>query len=247
MNIEKTCAWCGVIKKNSDFLKRKKNGKESLRGECKECTNKRRKEIYNQNKERILLKNKKYYEKNKEKILSYKKQYGIINEERYKNKSRQRYLENAEIKKQKRKEYYEKNRQACIQSVNNYVKNNKSKVRERQRKHHHKKRQSDFRYKILKILRGRITSAIKVQGSRKNSKTMNLIGCSIDFLKTHLESKFKYGMSWDNHGLKGWHIDHIIPCSKFDLTKDDEQKKCFHYTNLQPLWWHENIKKSNKC
>ena len=53
-------------------------------------------------------------------------------------------------------------------------------------------------------------------------------------------------MTWKNHGLKGWHIDHIIPCAAFDLTKEEEQKKCFHYSNLQPLWWIDNLKKSNK-
>jgi hypothetical protein len=53
-------------------------------------------------------------------------------------------------------------------------------------------------------------------------------------------------MTWDNYGKKGWHVDYILPCASFDLTKEEEQKKCFHYTNLQPLWWLDNIKKSDK-
>jgi hypothetical protein len=53
-------------------------------------------------------------------------------------------------------------------------------------------------------------------------------------------------MNWQNHKRFGWHIDHIKPCSSFDLSKEEEQLACFHYTNLQPLWWHENLKKSNK-
>ena len=52
-------------------------------------------------------------------------------------------------------------------------------------------------------------------------------------------------MTWENHGQYGWHVDHIKPCALFDLTKIEEQKKCFHYTNLQPLWWRDNIKKSH--
>jgi len=74
---------------------------------------------------------------------------------------------------------------------------------------------------------------------------MKLVGCSIDQLKQHIEKQFKKGMSWDNWGIYGWHIDHIKPCASFDLTKESEQKKCFHYTNLQPLWAKENLKKYN--
>ena len=63
-------------------------------------------------------------------------------------------------------------------------------------------------------------------------------------LRLHLQSKFKPGMSFSNYGK--WHIDHIIPCSRFDLNKEEEQYKCFNYKNLQPLWAEENKIKSNK-
>ena len=69
---------------------------------------------------------------------------------------------------------------------------------------------------------------------------------SIEDLRFHLQKNWLPGMSWENYGYYGWHIDHIIPCSKFDLSKLEEQKKCFHFTNLQPLWALDNIKKSNK-
>ena len=72
------------------------------------------------------------------------------------------------------------------------------------------------------------------------------MGCNIDFLKKYIAKKFTKGMSWDNYGLYGWHIDHIKPCSCFDLTKPEQQKLCFHYSNLQPLWAKDNISKSNK-
>ena len=65
-------------------------------------------------------------------------------------------------------------------------------------------------------------------------------------LKQYLENQFKPGMTWQNHTVTGWHIDHIMPCSIFDLSKPEKQKACFHYTNLQPLWYYENIRKSNK-
>ena len=98
------------------------------------------------------------------------------------------------------------------------------------------------------IIRGRINTAIKKHFGSKAYKTIELLDCSIDECRKWLESKFLPGMTWDNHGLgEGkWHIDHIIPCARFDLTKPEEQKKCFHYTNLQPLWAEENLCKSDK-
>ena len=67
------------------------------------------------------------------------------------------------------------------------------------------------------------------------------MGCSIEFLKEYLEKQFKSGMNWDNYGE--WHVDHIIPCVSFDLSDPEQQKKCFYYTNLQPLWAIENLEK----
>ena len=82
--------------------------------------------------------------------------------------------------------------------------------------------------------------------NRKVTSVMNLIGCNIDELKEHLESKFVDGMTWENQGFYGWHIDHIIPCYFFHLDNIEEQKKCFNYTNLQPLWAKDNNEKRNK-
>ncbi len=74
--------------------------------------------------------------------------------------------------------------------------------------------------------------------------TKQLLGCDMQFLKRHLSSKWTEGMSWENYGK--WHIDHIIPCAEFDLTNQDQRNKCFHYSNLQPLWARDNHMKSDK-
>ena len=73
-----------------------------------------------------------------------------------------------------------------------------------------------------------------------------MVGLTIYNFKHYLESKFLDGMTWENHGVHGWHIDHIRPCASFDLTKEEDRKQCFHYTNLQPLWAQDNLKKSDK-
>jgi hypothetical protein len=108
------------------------------------------------------------------------------------------------------------------------------------------KRKNNVEYCILNKLRMRINCAVKSQGAHKSKKTMQLVGCTVKELKQYLEQKFKEGMSWYNYGKHGWHIDHIKPCSSFNLKKGNEQHKCFHYTNLQPLWAKENLQKSNK-
>jgi hypothetical protein len=73
---------------------------------------------------------------------------------------------------------------------------------------------------------------------------MKLVGCSIIFLKRYLQKQFTVGMTWKNYGK--WHVDHKIPCCQFDLSKESEQRKCFHWTNLQPLWARENLRKGRK-
>ena len=108
------------------------------------------------------------------------------------------------------------------------------------------KRKNNLNEMIKLKLRMRIKSALKSTKSIKSDKTMNLIGCSIEYLKQYIQEQFKEGMNWSNYNFYGWHLDHIIPCSKFNLIIDEEQRKCFHYLNLQPLWCWENWSKHNK-
>lgn len=103
---------------------------------------------------------------------------------------------------------------------------------------------TDSNFKITYTLRSRLLNALKY--NLKSNTTLNLLGCSIEELKVHLESQFTEGMNWDNYGKNGWHVDHIVPIAYFNLSDSFQQQLCFHFTNLQPLWWYDNYKKGNK-
>jgi hypothetical protein len=104
------------------------------------------------------------------------------------------------------------------------------------------RRQTNPAFKIATVLRTRMYGVLA--GLRKSAPTVKLLGCSLEDFKKYLEARFLPGMSWENHGAKGWHVDHVIPCAAFDLTDPEQQKICFHHTNLQPLWARDNLRKS---
>jgi hypothetical protein len=103
--------------------------------------------------------------------------------------------------------------------------------------------EDDKLFKILIRLRTRVYLALTQAHTRKCFKTEKLLGCSLEFYKKYIEAQFDDEMSWLNYG--DWHIDHIKPCSSFDLTKIEEQQKCFHYFNTRPLWKEENYRKNS--
>lgn len=111
------------------------------------------------------------------------------------------------------------------------------------RKVRYAERMKEAGYKIERILRTRISNALFV--GRKSAKTLELLGCSVDFLREHLEKQFLPGMAWENHGPV-WHVDHILPCAAFHLQHSEEQEICFHWTNLQPLFVNDNLIKGSK-
>lgn len=119
---------------------------------------------------------------------------------------------------------------------------NKEKLTKQQNNYWNNRYKTDSTYKLINSLRNRILLAIK--NNQKAGKTIDLIGCSVKKLKQHLESQFTNGMNWGSQGK--WHIDHIKPCSSFNFKDPKQQQKCFHYSNLQPLWAKDNLSKSNK-
>jgi hypothetical protein len=158
----------------------------------------------------------------------------------------QYYQENKNDICKKNKQYYEKNKDKVKEYHKQYYIKHRNEINERDMK----RKKDDVNFRIRAGLRSRLNRAIK-NGQKAGSAVKDL-GCSIEFLKQYLSQKFYLNsetgeiMSWDNYGLYGWHIDHIVPLSSFDLTNREQFLKAFHYTNLQPLWAKDNLLKSNK-
>jgi len=147
------------------------------------------------------------------------------------------YLRNREKILARNRKYYLRNRDKILA----YQKSYRDAHRTTRAKYERDRHTLDMDFKLTKNLRHRITHALR--GATKSARTKELLGCTVEEFKQHLESLFKPGMSWDNYGFEGWHIDHIRPCAVFDLTDPEQQRACFHYTNLQPLWAAENLRK----
>lgn len=180
---------------------------------------------------------KKYFKLHKEKLLEQMREYRETHKE-----ERKEYLTLHKIElSDYNKEYYQKNKKYF----------SKLEIKEQQKEYMKNRRKIDINFKLGCNLRKRIWDALK--GNNKSTRTMKLLGCSLDFFKEYFEKQFTKGMNWENYGsgwngkgMKQWHVDHIKPCASFDLTKPSEQHKCFHFSNLQPLWAKENLEKSDK-
>ena len=147
--------------------------------------------------------------------------------------------------------YYKKNRDKMLADNKNWREDNSDHIKsyEQTNKRRRNKRLRNRRvdcpeYRVVVNTRGRMHNVLN--SNNKADTTVVLIGCTPNQLRRHLESQFTDGMSWGNYGLHGWHIDHIKPCASFDMSDPEQQRECFHYTNLQPLWWEDNLAKSDK-
>lgn len=170
------------------------------------------------------------------------------------NKKNKAYREkNKEKVKEARKRYYESNKEHILEQMKVYADSHKEQKAEYDKKYRQENKEKlriqkkewakhSIEHKIRCNLRRRIAHALK--GESKSAHTMELIGCSIEFLKEYVSKMFLDGMSWDNYGQ--WHLDHIRPCSSFDLSDPIQQRECFNYKNLQPLWANDNLKKAYK-
>ena len=166
------------------------------------------------------------------------------------------YNDNSNKVKNKVKEYYYANKEQCDAKnklcSREYRKKYPDKVRAAKKKwedknptykadYNRKRRKTDVIYRIKHNLRSRLNKIVK--GELRAASAMDMLGCSIEHFKSYMESKFQDGMTWENYGKDGWHIDHIIPLHSFNLLNQEECKKACHFTNLQPLWAKDNMSK----
>jgi len=234
--------WKGLCKKHY-YEEYKKINKEKLKKQSKKWRL--------NNLEKLKIQARLYYEQNKEKIKkdvkeNYKKRY-LKNPEKMKQRNleyaKQKRIKNYKNILERERLYRLKNKDIINKKNREFYQKNKAKIRERIKK----RSKNNIIFHLREILRARVSSAIKQVNVKKFNKSLILLGTEdINIVRTYIEKQFKSGMTWSNHGLKGWHIDHIKPISSFDLTNKEEQKKAFHYTNLQPLWAIENLKKCDK-
>jgi len=188
------------------------------------------KEYYQANKERIKAKTKAYKESlPRDQVLAYHTEY---------------YKQNKEDMLAKGTLYYEQNKTICLERNSKYRKEHRAIIN--QQRSDELKENPEKRLKAR--LRSRLNQALKYQGVPKTTSSLTLIGCTPSELRAHLESKWVSGMNWGNYGFgKGhWVMDHILPCTYFNLLDPKEQQECFHYTNLQPLWFEDNSAKCDK-
>ena len=176
--------------------------------------------------------NKQYREENNHWILPQQREYKVLNKAKCEAKMHEWWLKNRHIKNEKNRIFMSK-----------YYKTPEGKS---YTKNYRERKKDDPNWLLRKNLAGRVREAVKKQYSEKAYKSMELIGCTIQELREHLESQFTEGMTWENMGRGGWHIDHIIPCAFFDLSKPSHQKVCFNWQNLQPLWESDNCAKGDK-
>jgi hypothetical protein len=155
-------------------------------------------------------------------------------------KMKEWYKDNQERALQQKRNYYQENRELVLERSKLWTKNNRDTVNNYIKS---KKRENSL-FKVELNIRSRLTQYLKQKNITKRNKTYNIVGIDINGLKKYIEDQFENGMTWENYGVYGWHIDHKIPlCS---ANNETELLKLFHYTNLQPLWAEDNLKKNGK-
>lgn len=256
----KKCKECNIDKDISEYpLKSNGKLKNSF---CKKCYNERyyhskkdiinenRKDKYKANSEKILEERKLYYNDNKDYIKERRKELYQLNKEKHSKKRKEYYEKNKDIIKEKNRDYYYENRETINEERREsnrerslvYYYKNKVEINKKKSLRDKNRMISDPLFKLSHNIRTLIRKSFKNKFTKKSKKTVEILGCSFEEFKSHLESKFDDKMNWDNQGSY-WHLDHIIPVSS--ANNKEELYRLNHYTNFQPLFWLDNLKKSN--
>lgn len=267
--MKKVCTKCGIERELSEFNKMK-GGKFGVNSKCKDCEKKHKAKYYEKNKIKVLLKVKTYREQNVEKVKTTNRLYRknnlekvsvLIKEYKLKNKAaiseqgkkyreqnreyiKSRLLKNKEKIKNWQKQYRIENKIKIRAKNANYFYLNRVDILKKKRIYIKNRIERDLNFKLRMSFSAK--TRIIINKGYKSASSLKLLGCSIEHARKHLESQFTEGMSWENYGFYGWHIDHLKPCASFDLTDPEQQRECFHYSNLQPLWAKDNLSKGCK-
>lgn len=249
----KKCSCCDEEKHESQFHKDSR-AKDGLTYHCKYCAIARAKKHHLDHHEQHKAKMKDRYWKDpksdnarcrqwarehREEIREYHRVWRATNP----NHTKERYAKNKDRILVQQKAYHARNREKILAKHKAY-RNDPSKkelIAKGKLKCYNEKRRNDPAFRILCNIRCRIHDALK--GRAKSARTVELMGCSVEDFKKHLESLWKPGMSWDNYGE--WEVDHKVPCARFRLEDPEQQRACFSWRNSQPLWWHENNAKAD--
>ena len=211
-------------------------------GACFACAAARDKARYAANPEKKTAQNKAYREANRDKVLARKKAWHEANRDSQLARLKAWNEANREAAAARHKAYYKAN----CEKMRAYNKARYAANIEEVAAYAKAYRANSPQAKAASNLRGRIRDALRAANATKSARTSELLGASIEEVRAHLEAQFKLGMTWDNWSFEGWHIDHIKPCASFDLTDPEQQKACFHYSNLQPLWAKDNLSKNDR-
>lgn len=160
--------------------------------------------------------------------------------ERHPNYGNEQYAKH----KHKWREYYLRNRDKKIRNSKMWAIKNPERKLEICKRSYSKRLKTNNVFRLRVLIGNRVKNALRRRDYDKNESCIKIVGCSAHDLRRHIESQFKPGMSWDNHGLRGWHVDHIIPLA-IAKTQEEMESLC-HYTNLQPLWAKDNLSKGGK-
>ena len=270
----KTCRSCGVAK-HLDAFRKHPDCKDGVAARCKECVRVKDEAYREANRDKVAESQRRYVANNRKKFeqgaaIPESKVCGVCLVRKTSDKFTRHPAQKdglssccKDCKKTYDASYRPKNAKRFLPRRRRYYSEHRSqwaeyarkegvrvRINARMRVHNKKKRREDPEFKLVENLRSRLHGALN--GRSKSAPTLELLGCSVAVAKWFLEQQFCPDpdtgemMTWDNHGPRGWHVDHIVPFDAVDMADPSQQRRVCHVSNLQPLWWRENLSKGHR-